>query len=179
MKSQKRDVGNMAKAYIVLQNGQVFEGEGFGAAADAVGELVFTTGMAGYVETLTDPSYCGQIVMQTFPLIGNYGWIPEDAESGACAARGYVVREWCEAPSNFRSAGTIDAYLREQGIPGVSGVNTRALTQIIREHGVMNAAITSDPASVVLADLSAYTVKDADRATLRKIQNALPFCAVC
>ncbi len=85
----------MKKGYLVLQDGQVFEGFRFGGPADAVGELVFTTGMCGYLETLTDPSYAGQIVMQTYPLIGNYGIIPEDFE-GACCVRGYVVREWCE-----------------------------------------------------------------------------------
>ena len=88
----------MKKGYLVLQDGQVFEGFRFGGPADAVGELVFTTGMCGYLETLTDPSYAGQIVMQTYPLIGNYGIIPEDFE-GACCVRGYVVREWCEEPS--------------------------------------------------------------------------------
>jgi carbamoyl-phosphate synthase small subunit len=151
----------MSKGYLVLQDGQIFTGERFGALHDAVGELVFTTGMAGYIETLTDPSYYGQIIMQTFPLIGNYGWISADAESGSCAARAYVVREWCHEPSNFRCEKTLDAYLKEHNVAGLSGVNTRALTRIIREHGVMNAAITSDPASVDLTALAAYTVADA------------------
>ena len=92
----------MKKAYLVLNNGAVFEGRRIGAEGDAVGELVFTTGMVGYLETLTDPSYAGQIVMQTFPLIGNYGVIEEDFE-GECAVKGYVVRELCDEPSNFRS----------------------------------------------------------------------------
>ena len=99
----------MKKGYLVLQDGQVFEGFRFGGPADAVGELVFTTGMCGYLETLTDPSYAGQIVMQTYPLIGNYGIIPEDFE-GACCVRGYVVREWCEEPSNFRCQGDLDTF---------------------------------------------------------------------
>ena len=107
----------MKKGYLVLQDGQVFEGFRFGGPADAVGELVFTTGMCGYLETLTDPSYAGQIVMQTYPLIGNYGIIPEDFE-GACCVRGYVVREWCEEPSNFRCQKTLDEFLKEQGIIG-------------------------------------------------------------
>ena len=97
----------MKKGYLVLQDGQVFEGLRFGSTEDTVGELVFTTGMCGYIETLTDPSYAGQIVMQTYPLIGNYGIIPEDFE-GACCVKGYVVREWCEDPSNFRCRGDLD-----------------------------------------------------------------------
>ena len=130
----------MEKGYLVLQDGQVFEGFRFGSRRDTVGELVFTTGMCGYIETLTDPSYAGQIVMQTYPLIGNYGIIPEDFE-GACCVKGYVVREWCEDPSNFRCRGDLDTFLKEQGVPGLYGVDTRELTRIIREHGVMNACI--------------------------------------
>ena len=130
----------MKKGYLVLQDGQVFEGLRFGSTEDTVGELVFTTGMCGYIETLTDPSYAGQIVMQTYPLIGNYGIIPEDFE-GACCVKGYVVREWCEDPSNFRCRGDLDTFLKEQGVPGLYGVDTRELTRIIREHGVMNACI--------------------------------------
>ena len=108
-----------------------------------MGELVFTTGMCGYVETLTDPSYAGQIVMQTYPLIGNYGIIREDFE-GACCVKGYVVREYCDTPSNFRTDCDLDTYLKEQGVPGLCGVDTRELTRIIREHGVMNAAICDE-----------------------------------
>ena len=132
----------MEKGYLVLQDGQVFEGLRFGAGGDTVGELVFTTGMCGYIETLTDPSYAGQIVLQTYPLIGNYGIIREDFE-GACCVKGYVVREYCDAPSNFRCDCDLDAYLKEQNVPGLCGVDTRELTRIIREHGVMNAAICS------------------------------------
>lgn len=130
----------MGKAYLVLSDGTVYEGVGFGAEASSVGELVFTTGMVGYIETLTDPSYAGQIVMQTFPLIGNYGMIESDFE-GQCAARGYVVREWCDAPSNFRSEYDVDRFLKDRGIPGICGVDTRAITRRIREQGVMNAMI--------------------------------------
>ena len=140
----------MKKGYLVLQDGQVFEGVRFGADEAAVGELVFTTGMCGYIETLTDPSYAGQIVMQTYPLIGNYGIIREDFE-GACCVKGYVVREWCEVPSNFRKDCDLDTYLKEQGVPGLYGVDTRQLTRIIREHGVMNATICDE----VPADLTA------------------------
>ena len=140
----------MKKGYLVLQDGRVFEGFRFGAPADTVGELVFTTGMCGYIETLTDPSYAGQIVMQTYPLIGNYGIIREDFE-GACCVKGYVVREWCDAPSNFRTDCDLDTFLKEQGVPGLWGVDTRELTRIIREHGVMNAVICDQ----VPADLKA------------------------
>ena len=103
----------MKKGYLILQDGRVFEGFRFGAEADTVGELVFTTGMCGYIETLTDPSYAGQIVMQTYPLIGNYGIIREDFE-GACYVKGYVVREYCGAPSNFRTDCDLDTFLTEE-----------------------------------------------------------------
>ncbi len=146
----------MKKGYLVLQDGQVFEGVRFGAEADTVGELVFTTGMCGYIETLTDPSYAGQIVMQTYPLIGNYGIIREDFE-GACCVKGYVVREWCASPSNFRTDCDLDTFLKEQGVPGLCGVDTRELTRIIREHGVMNACIC-DEVPADLTEVKRYAV---------------------
>ncbi|GHU83622.1 carbamoyl-phosphate synthase small chain [Clostridia bacterium] len=135
----------MAKAYLVLENGRVFAGERFGAGAEAEGELVFTTAMVGYLETLTDPSYFGQIVVQTFPLIGNYGVIPEDFESDGPKLSGYVVREVCDGPSNFRAQGDLDAFLRARGIPGLCGVDTRALTRVLRMAGVMRARISDTP----------------------------------
>ena len=133
------------KAYLVLENGMIFEGRAIGCWPDAdaeaaVGELVFTTGMTGYLETLTDPSYAGQIIMQTFPMIGNYGVISQDFE-GKSFAKGYVVHELIDTPSNFRSEGKLDTFLKEQGIPGICGVDTRALTRLIRENGVMNACL--------------------------------------
>ena len=133
------------KAYLVLENGMVYEGRAIGCWPDsdaeaAVGELVFTTGMTGYLETLTDPSYAGQIIMQTFPMIGSYGVISQDFE-GKSFAKGYVVHELIDTPSNFRSEGKLDAFLKEQGIPGICGVDTRALTRLIRENGVMNACL--------------------------------------
>ena len=142
------------KAFIVLENGMVFEGENFGAAGTSVGEVVFNTGMVGYEETLTDPSYYGQIITQTYPLIGNYGVNGEDAESGRVWAFGYIVRQVCDEPSNFRSRGTVDAFLKEQGVIGVQGVDTRRLTRILRESGVMNGALTTEYASAgqALAD---------------------------
>ena len=147
------------KAYLILEDGTVFEGERIGAARDSVGELVFTTGSIGYLETLTDPSYAGQIIMQTFPLIGNYGVIPEDFE-GKCACRGYVVRELCDTPSNFRSQEDLDTFLRENDIPGICGVDTRELTRIIRSEGTVNAAIVSDPSAVTHQALSSYRISD-------------------
>ena len=147
----------MKKAYLVLSDGRAFEGARIGAEGDGLGELVFTTGMTGYLETLTDPSYAGQIIMHTFPLIGNYGVIPEDFE-GRCLARGYVVRELCDTPSNFRSEYALDRFLKERGVPGISGVDTRALTRIIREEGVMNAVICDEPPADLTA-VRAYGVR--------------------
>ena len=148
---------SMKRGYLILQDGRVFEGFRFGAEKDTLGELVFTTGMCGYVETLTDPSYAGQIVMQTYPLIGNYGIIREDFE-GACCVKGYVVREYCDAPSNFRTDCDLDTFLKEQGVPGLYGVDTRELTRIIREHGVMNAAICDEvPADLTPIEIYAVT----------------------
>ena len=149
------------KAYIILEDGHIFCGERFGAEKDVVGELVFTTGMGGYIETLTDPSYYGQIVIQTFPLIGNYGMIPEDKESAKPALFGYIVRDLCDYPSNFRCESTLGEYLKECGIPGICGVDTRELTRIIREHGVMNAKIVSEIPADKPAELLSYTVHDA------------------
>ena len=145
-------------AYLILSNGRVFEGERIGADCDGMGELVFTTGMVGYTETLTDPSYAGQIIIQTFPLIGNYG-VNEDDFEGKCAARGYVVRECCDTPSNFRSRYTLDTFLKNNGICGICGVDTRELTRTIREEGVMNAMICDEVPSD-LSKLREYRVKD-------------------
>ncbi|MBQ3403926.1 MAG: glutamine-hydrolyzing carbamoyl-phosphate synthase small subunit [Oscillospiraceae bacterium] len=162
----------MKKGYLVLQDGQICEGLRFGAEKDMVGELVFTTGMCGYLETLTDPSYAGQIVMQTFPMIGNYGVIPRDFE-GESRVRGYVVRECCGAPSNFRCEGDLDSFLKEKDIPGLCGVDTRQLTRILREKGVMNALLCgSVPDS--LRDIEAYSVTGAVRAVTRAEPTLFP-----
>ncbi len=148
------------RAYITLENGKVFEGWSFGAERETVGELVFTTGMTGYLETLTDPSYYGQIVTQTFPLIGNYGVIPPDFESRKSWVTAYIVREKCDAPSNFRSEGALEGYLKQQNVPAVCGVDTRELTRTVREAGVMNAAISFSPFTD-WKRLKEYRVKDA------------------
>ena len=146
----------MEKAYLVLSDGTVFEGISLGASFGAVGELVFTTGVVGYLETLTDAAFAGQIVVQTFPLIGNYGVITEDLCGGVHPA-GYVVRELCDAPNNFRCEGTVAAYLKREGIPCIGGVDTRALTRHLREHGTMNAVIT-DTIPADFAEIRAYKV---------------------
>ena len=132
------------RAYLILENGTIFEGRSFGASGEVTGEVVFTTAMTGYLETLTDPSYYGQIVVQTFPLIGNYGVIPSDFESSQPHLKGYIVREWCQQPSNFRAdekEGCLDTFLKDRGVVGLYGIDTRALTRIVREHGVMNGRI--------------------------------------
>ena len=147
------------RVYLTLQNGKVFEGYRFGADGEVVGELVFTTSAVGYLETLTDPSYYGQIVAQTFPMIGNYGVIESDFESKKPWLSAYVVREFCEEPSNFRMEGKLDEYLKKAGVVGIYGVDTRELTRIIREYGVMNACISSKPVST--DKLAAYKIENA------------------
>ena len=163
----------MEKAYLILENGTTFEGTRIGAKAASVGELVFTTGMVGYTETLTDPSYAGQIVLQTFPLIGNYGLSAEDFE-GKTAVRGYVVRECCAEPSNFRAQMSLNDFLCANGIPGIAGVDTREITRIIRENGAMNAAISPTP-DVDLNAVKAYRVAGAVPAvTCKKVEISAP-----
>ncbi len=132
------------QAYLILANGMVFKGRSLGCQGTTVGEVVFATGMVGFEETLTDPSYYGQIITQTYPLIGNYGMNRQDQESDRVWAKGYIVREACTTPSNFRSEETLDTFLKDQGIIGIEGIDTRALTRVLRESGVMNGAITTE-----------------------------------
>ena len=148
------------KVYLTLQNGKVFEGYRFGAEKDSIGELVFTTGMVGYLETLTEPANFGQIVVQTFPLIGNYGFNRTDLESKKAWVSAYVVREICDEPSNFRMEGKLNDFLVEEGIVGVYGVDTRELTKILREEGTMNAYISSKPLTN-LSIVQEYAIKNA------------------
>jgi len=136
------------KAWLILEDGAVVEGEGFGAGGTAYGELVFNTGMTGYQESLTDPSYHGQVLMFTYPLVGNYGVNEADWESGRVWPRAVVVREWCREPSHRASAMTLDAWLQDEGVPGVSGVDTRALTLRTREKGCLRCFVTDDPDAV-------------------------------
>jgi carbamoyl-phosphate synthase small subunit len=131
------------KAVLVLEDGTVFEGMAFGAKGEVFGEVVFNTSMTGYQEILTDPSYCGQIITMTYPLIGNYGINSEDFESRRPFCLGYVVHEFCEQPSNWRSGQTISSFLQEHGIPGIAGIDTRALTRRLRNHGTMGGVLAS------------------------------------
>ncbi|MDD5017937.1 MAG: carbamoyl phosphate synthase small subunit [Eubacteriales bacterium] len=131
-------------AILTLEDGTRFAGQSFGAKTDIIGEVVFNTGMTGYQEVLTDPSYCGQIVTMTYPLIGNYGVNDIDPESAHPQVSAFIVREACDQPSNWRSQGNISQYLEDHGICGLSGIDTRALTRIIREKGTMRGIITQD-----------------------------------
>jgi len=155
---------SMAKnAYLILANGTVFAGKSFGADGEVIGELVFSTGMTGYVETLTDPSYFGQIVVQTFPSIGNYGVMSADCENKCSHLKAYVVREWCQDPSNFRCEGDLDTFLKEKNVVGLYGIDTRALTKIIRDEGIMNAKIaySAEACEKVLEEIRAYRITGA------------------
>ena len=146
-------------AFLVLEDGSVYPGEAFGADAGGHGEVVFNTSMTGYQEVLTDPSYAGQLVTLTYPLVGNYGVNQEDFESRHIQVAGLIVREHCDRPSHGSSRWTLHQYLESQGIPGISGVDTRAITRRLRSQGVMAGVITSDsPESghALLADISKY-----------------------
>ncbi|MBI1349085.1 glutamine-hydrolyzing carbamoyl-phosphate synthase small subunit [bacterium] len=130
-------------AKLVLEDGSIFSGTAFGAYGEVFGEVVFNTSMTGYQEILTDPSYCGQIVTMTYPLIGNYGVNPADVESGKLSIRGFVVRELCQIPSNFRSKQTLHGYLKEAGVIGLEGIDTRALTRKLRIRGAMTGVLST------------------------------------
>ncbi len=129
-------------AFLALEDGRIFRGEGFGAAVETTGEVVFNTAMSGYQEVLTDPSYCGQIVTFTYPLLGNYGVNSADWESNALRAQGVVCREICDTPSNWRSEGRLEDLLAERGVPGIAGIDTRALTRHLRDRGVMRGCLS-------------------------------------
>ncbi len=147
------------KAFLILEDGTVFQGMSIGSPRESISEIVFNTSMTGYLEVLTDPSYAGQAVAMTYPLIGNYGVTP-DMESERPWAEGYIVRELSRMPSNFRSTGAIQDFLRQHDIPGIAGIDTRALTKILREKGTMNGMITTDEdycLADILPRLKAYT----------------------
>ena len=156
------------KAYLILEDGTVFEGQSIGAPREVVSEIVFNTSMTGYLEVLTDPSYAGQAVVMTYPLIGNYGVARQDMESKKAWPDGYIVRELSRIPSNFRSEDTIQHFLSEQDIPGISGIDTRALTKLLREKGTMNGMITTTSYSDLSEPLNrirAYRVQGVVAAT--------------
>jgi carbamoyl-phosphate synthase small subunit len=142
------------RAYLVLEDGSVHAGEAFGASVSGHGEVVFNTSMTGYQEVLTDPSYAGQLVTLTYPLVGNYGINQQDSESKQIRVAGLVVREHCDEPSHGDSETTLDQFLKSQGIPGIFGVDTRAITRRIREHGVMMGMITTEAPELALARLA-------------------------
>ncbi|MCU0859038.1 MAG: glutamine-hydrolyzing carbamoyl-phosphate synthase small subunit [Thermoplasmata archaeon] len=138
------------KGFLVLEDGSVFKGEAFGARRDALGEVVFATGMTGYQESLTDPSYCGQILVSSYPLIGNYGVAPEAAQSSRVQVWGHVVSEACAGPSHRSSVSNLDELLKRDGVPGIRGIDTRALIRRLRTRGTMKGGITtSDPEAML------------------------------
>ena len=143
------------KKKLILESGEVFHGQGFGANTDTEGEVVFNTGMTGYQELISDPSYCGQIVTMTYPLIGNYGINRDDFESIEPAIKGLIVRELCDFPSNFRSQLSLDEFFAKKKLSGISGIDTRKLTRIIRNHGVLKGKIVNENAdeTAVIAEL--------------------------
>ena len=165
------------KAFLILEDGTVFQGTSIGSAREVISEIVFNTSMTGYLEVLTDPSYAGQAVVMTYPLIGNYGICYEDMESARPWPDAYIVRELSRIPSNFRSEDTIQHFLESHDIPGISGIDTRALTKILREKGTMNGMITTNE-NYDLEDaverMKAYSVKGVVMATTTKEKYVLP-----
>src|SRR5215210_5083705 len=153
---------NQTPAIMVLEDGRTFRGESFGAEGETFGEAVFSTGMSGYQETLTDPSYHRQVVVMTAPHIGNTGMNDEDPESSRIWVSGYVVRDPSRVPSSWRSVRTLDDELRDQGVVGISGIDTRALTRHLRERGAMRVGISSDSTD---ADALLSRVKEASEMT--------------
>ena len=148
------------KAFLILEDGTVFEGTHIGADKEIISEIVFNTSMAGYLEVLTDPSYAGQAVCMTYPLIGNYGVCKDDCESRKPWPDGFIVRELSRIPSNFRQDMTIQEYLESNDVPGIAGIDTRALTKILREKGTMNGMITTNEnynVDDIIPKLKAYT----------------------
>ena len=137
----------MRDGWLALEDGAIFKGRAFGAEGETGGEVVFNTSMTGYQEILTDPSYAGQIITMTYPLIGNYGMNDGDNEAERPQARGLIVREWCRTPSNWRSSETIDSFLRRHGLIGLEGLDTRALTKRLRSNGTMRGFLTTAPLS--------------------------------
>ncbi len=159
------------KAVLALEDGTIFYGNSFGITGEIIGEIVFNTGMTGYQEVLTDPSYCGQIVTMTYPLIGNYGVNLEDIESGKPQVRGFIVRELCRTPSNWRSIESLNEYLKRHNIIGIEGIDTRALTRILRDKGTMKGIISTHEDFDLesrLEEIKQYTIKDPVRQVTTK-----------
>ena len=151
------------KAILALENGAIFQGENFGIEGEVIGEIVFNTGMTGYQELLTDPTCCGQVVTMTYPLIGNYGVNIDDIESKKTHIKGFVVRELCNSPSNWRSVETLNDYLKRNNIIGIKDIDTRALTKILRDNGTMRGIISTDPDfnfDEKIKEIKAYVIKN-------------------
>ena len=158
------------KAFLILEDGTVFEGTSIGSTREVISEIVFNTSMTGYLEVLTDPSYAGQAVTMTYPLIGNYGVCYKDMESQKAWPDGYIVRELSRMASNFRNEDPIQKFLLDNDIPGICGIDTRALTKILREKGTMNGMITTNEnynLDEVLPKIKEYSVKGVVRKDLR------------
>lgn len=166
------------KAYLILEDGTVFTGKSIGSKKEVISEIVFNTSMTGYLEVLTDPSYAGQAVVMTYPLIGNYGICRKDMEAKGSSTDGFIVRELARLGSNFRNEQSIQDFLIEQDIPGIEGIDTRALTKILREKGTMNGMITTEEPvdlSSVLSKLKEYSVRGVvDKVTTRDIVSYRP-----
>ncbi len=159
-REKRKEIGGRMKAFLILEDGTVFQGTSIGSEKEVISEIVFNTSMTGYLEVLTDPSYAGQAVVMTYPLIGNYGICYEDMESERPWPDGYIVRELSRMPSNFRSEDTIQNFLKKYDIPGIAGIDTRTLTKILREKGTMNGMITTNEKydlETIIPKLKAYT----------------------
>ena len=165
------------KAFLILADGTVYEGESIGAVKEVISEIVFNTSMTGYLEILTDPSYCGQSVVMTYPLIGNYGVCYEDMEDEKSYVSGYIAREISKCPSNFRSEDGLEKFLIDHDIAGIQGIDTRALTKRLRSFGTMNGMITTNENFVleeVLPRIRAYKIEDAVKRVTCSEKTVLP-----
>lgn len=158
----RKGTGGTMKAFLILEDGEVFEGTSIGSTNEVISEIVFNTAMTGYLEVLTDPSYAGQAVVMTYPLIGNYGICEDDMEAYKPWHAGFIVRELSRRASNFRNEESVDAFLKKHDVPGIEGIDTRALTKILREKGTMNGMITTDQnydLETVLTKIKEYQIE--------------------
>ncbi len=165
----------MTQAHLVLADGTTYTGTAFGAHGTNAGEVVFNTGMTGYQEILTDPSYAGQLVALTYPIIGNYGVNPDDFESRRVQVSGLVVKELTDAPSNWRSQGTLDDFLRTHGVVGIAGLDTRALTRKLRSVGVMMGALSSEKTPSELHDVLTAAADYEDVNYMARVTTETPY----
>lgn len=164
------------KAILALADGKIFEGEAFGASGEVEGEVVFNTSMYGYQEILTDPSYCGQMVVMTYPLIGNYGVNPEDFESERPSLKGFIIKELSGIPSNWRSQGSLDQFLKDYGVVGIQGIDTRALTRHIRDAGAQQAVLsTVESDSRILAERAKNSIGLVGRDLVKEVTCKEPY----